>query len=139
MFLFRMPGRFSPQCLFNSGGKFAMASEKLNKTTPQPLMAQIARYCLLAGMSPSDGAGELRTEMIELKLRDNHGNQVRTAQDLQMHRNTLRRDIQESARLQLVLREIRESLAGSRFARRAARKPPVARIDQSRLDDSRVA
>jgi DNA-binding NtrC family response regulator len=96
-----------------------MASEKSNKTIV-PLITQIARQCLLAGLSPRDGAGELRTEMIELKLQDNRGNQVRTARDLGMHRNTLSRDIQESTRLQGVLQNIRESAAGSRFARRKA-------------------
>lgn len=124
--------------------------DKTNARTT--LIARTAEQMLLAGMTPTEAAAVLRTQMIELKLEQEQGNQCHTARELRMHRNTLSRDIHGSPRLQQALRRIREARMGSQFARRAAnrieydsgkRQPaarlmPERRLDQSRLDQSRL-
>jgi hypothetical protein len=109
------------------------------------VMSEAAERALVAGMTPDDAGVELETEMIQLSLQQNGGNQCRAARDLRMHRNTLRRKINLAPRLQQALREIRESRSRSRFARRAARqlelyqRRPAAPSHERRLDQSRVA
>jgi DNA-binding protein Fis len=111
---------------------------------PDSVMAEAAGLALLAGMTPNDAAVELEIEMIELSLQQNRANQCRTARELHMHRNTLKRKIDLSTRLQQAVRHIRESQSGSRYARRAVRQlelyqtaKPVSH--EQRLDHSRVA
>jgi hypothetical protein len=107
------------------------------------VMTEAAGLALLAGMTPDAAAVELETAMIELKLQQNRGNQCLTASDLRMHRNTLRRKIDLSARLQQALRQIRQD-RGSRVSRGArqlelyqsAKRRPAA---VTWTDHSRVA
>jgi hypothetical protein len=59
------------------------------------MIGQLAQQMLLAGMTPGEGARELKKEMIEISLQQHRGNMCRTAQALGMHRNTLSRAVEE--------------------------------------------
>jgi hypothetical protein len=61
----------------------------------QATIGQLAQQMLLAGMTPGDGARELKKEMIVISLEEHRGNLCRTAHALGMHRNTLSRAVEE--------------------------------------------
>jgi len=90
------------------------------------LLTRTARWMLLAGMSLDEGAAELKTRMIELKLKEKKGNVCHTARELHVHRNTMSRKISEAPRLRQTLQEVRERTQGSRFARRKANQLAVS-------------
>lgn len=50
------------------------------------VMSEAAERALVAGMAPDDAAVELETEMIQVSLQQNGGNQCRAARELRMHR-----------------------------------------------------
>lgn len=73
-----------------------------------------------SGMGYSDAVREFQKTFLSVVLRDNHANQVKAAEKLRIHRNTLRRQIDE---LKLDLGALRS----------ARRKPPSRQSAVSRL------
>jgi two-component system nitrogen regulation response regulator GlnG len=83
-------------------------------TVKEPL-EKLALQMYRSGTSYSDAVREFQTAFLIALLRDLSGNQVKAAERMGMHRNTLRRNLQE---LDVDIKLIR----GSR------RRPPVSRL-----------
>jgi DNA-binding NtrC family response regulator len=86
----------------------------------RPLIQQVARQMLAAGLTPLQGARETQKEMIAESLREHHGNICRTARAIGLHRNTLSRKLAELGIANVAL-ECRADLANQKALRFSGR------------------
>jgi Fis family transcriptional regulator, factor for inversion stimulation protein len=89
-------------------------------------LERLALQMYRSGTSYSEAVSEFQKAFLIAVLRDVNGNQVRAARQLGMHRNSLRRNLQE---LDLDI----ESMRGSR------RRPPVSARPLAMRDKNAVA